>query len=76
MAKKVELNGKKYKITTQDYGYTSQQLFINGKGSNIQMDNNSMDNITSWKIYVKKAIKEYEERLTAQKEFNDWNGKL
>lgn len=77
MAKKtVEYNGRKYKVSHQDYGFTRQLIIINGEGSTSQIDNDRLDDVLAWKREVKKAIKEYEERSTARKEFDEWDGKL
>ena len=76
MKKNIEYNGKKYKITHGDFGFTSQQLFVNGTGSNIKMNNSDLDNVRSWKKYTKLAIEEYEARIEAKKEFEKWDGKL
>ena len=76
MAKKVELNGKKYKVTTTSYGYSWQKLYINGECSSTEILNNLLDDVDAWKNAVRKAILEYEDRQTAREEFNKWDGKL
>jgi len=76
MTKKVEYNGKTYKITTVNYAFTSQRLIVNGEPSNIKMNNDNLDDVNSWKIYAKRAIEEYNRRYTARKEFEKWDGKL
>ena len=74
--KKVELNGKKYNISTRSYAYSWQKLSVNGEASNIEIRNDQLDDVDAWKEVVKKAILEYEDRLTAREEFNKWDGKL
>ena len=76
MAKKIEYNGKKYKVTTTNYGFSWQKLFINGEGSSTEIRNDLLDDVDAWRKAVKKAILEYEDRLTAREEFNKWDGKL
>ena len=74
--KKVEDNGKKYKITRSSYGFSSSRLYVNEEGSSIILHNTDLEDIESFQTYAKRAIDEYEVRLTAKQVFNDWDGKL
>jgi len=77
MAKKtVNYNGKKYKVDHEDYGITNQVILINGENSTFHISNDNLDDISSWKKEVTKAIIEYEVRATAREEFDKWDGKL
>jgi len=76
MAKKVEYEGKKYKITFGSYGFSNCRLFVNGEGSGITPYNSVLTNIDLFKEYAKKAIIEYEDRQRTRKIFKNWDGKL
>jgi hypothetical protein len=76
MAKKVEFEGKKYKITYDSYGFDSSRLFVNGEGSGITMYNGDLLKVELFKEYAKRAIIEYIKRLKVRSVFNEWDGKL
>lgn len=76
MAKKVEYEGKKYRISTSNYGYSWQKMIVNGEHSSIEILNEQLNDTDAWRQAAKKAIHEYENRQTAKKTFSDWDGKL
>jgi len=74
--KTVEFNGQTHVITTRDFGYTTQQMFVDGEGSSVHMPNNGLHDPESWKRYALQALQEHQDRKAAQEEFRYWDGKL
>lgn len=76
MAKKVEHNGKSYKIDFRDFGYSDSRFIVNGEESSNYMANSMLTDVNAFSKMAKKAIEEYEARKAAKEAFDTWDGKI
>jgi len=74
--KKVEYEGKLYKISFTSYGYSDSRLCVEGEATAEYMNNGSLQNVEVFKKYAKRAIQQYIEKKTAERAFEEWDGKL
>lgn len=72
----VEYEGTKYNISFRDYAYSYHKCIVNEEESDFIIPNDKMRNVDVLKTVLIKAIKEYEERHTAQQAIKEWDGKL
>ncbi len=75
MRKVVEYEGKKYTLTFGELSGDSV-IRVNGESSKILISNSAITDIETFKKFAKSAINAYNERRTAVKKFEEWDGKL